>query len=173
MRKVLYGAACSVDGFIAGVHDEVDWLRWTDDVAAISNQVWRTTDTVLMGRRTYEVAVRSGTTAYPGVQNYVFSRTLAPEAASHVMLVRGDAVAFVRDLVEQTGGDICVMGGGQLAASLLASGLITEVGLNVHPIILGAGIPMFPAFGRRLPLELLESRPLQAGCFFLRYRVQA
>jgi dihydrofolate reductase len=172
MRKVLYGAACSLDGFIAGVHDEVDWLQWTDDVAEISKQVFSTTDTVLMGRRTYEAAARSGTTSYPGVQNYVFSRTLSPDAAPHVTIVQEDASAFVRAIAEQPGRDICVLGGGSLAASLFAHNLISEVGLNIHPLVLGEGIPMFPAFGRRLQLELLESRPLQAGCLLLRYRVR-
>ena len=47
MRKVLYGAACSLDGFIASRNDKVDWLQWSSDVTTISNDVWKTTDTVL------------------------------------------------------------------------------------------------------------------------------
>ncbi len=78
MRLVTYGAACSLDGYIAGPGHEVDWLKWSEDVAALTNALWARIDTVLMGRRSYEVAVSSGLTAYPGVQNIVFSRSLRP-----------------------------------------------------------------------------------------------
>ena len=172
MRKVLYGAACSLDGFIASRNDEVDWLQWSSDVTAISNDVWKTTDTVLMGRRTWEIARQKGTVAYPGVQNFVFARAPAIEYdIPNLTVVRSDAPAFVRDLKEQTGRDICVIGGGVLARSLFTDGLIDEVGLNVHPILLGDGIPMFSPGDYCANLELIESRPLQYDCFYLRYRI--
>jgi dihydrofolate reductase len=171
MRTVLYGAACSLDGYIAGESDEVDWLAWSRDVERISREVWDATDVVLMGRRTYEVAVRGGIIAYPGVHNYVFSRTLQlEEDIPNLTIVRADAPAFVRELKQQPGKDICVMGGGKLARSLFAAQLIDEVGLNVHPILLGGGIAMFPPPGRRSSWQLSEARPLQGDCFYLRYR---
>ena len=173
MRKVLYGAACSLDGFIAGEHDEVGWLHWSDDAAKISDAVWRTSDAVLMGRRTYDVAVRNGVAAYPGVHNYVFARELELDRdIPNLTVVREDAAVFVRELKRQAGRDICVMGGGQLARSLLAAGLIDEIGLNIQPILLGRGIPMFPAGFRGASLELIESMQLQGGCYYLRYRVR-
>jgi dihydrofolate reductase len=172
MPTVLYGAACSLDGFIAGEDDEVDWLRWSDDVARISGEVWSTTDTVLMGRRTYEVAVQNGIDAYPGVQNVVFSRTLTlATPVPDLTIVREDAAHFVRDLKERAGRGICVMGGGQLAHSLFAARLIDEVGLNIHPVLLGGGIPMFPAGEYRARLTLTDSRSIKHGCFYARYRV--
>jgi dihydrofolate reductase len=172
MRSVLYGAACSLDGFIAGDNDEVEWLHWSDDVARISGEVWSTTDTVLMGRRTYEIAVQNGMDAYPGVQNIVFSRTLAlSKPIPDLTIVRDDAAGFVRDLKEQEGRGICVMGGGRLAGSLLAAGLIDEVGVNIHPVLLGTGIPLFPAGDYRAHLTLTDSRPIKRGCFYARYRV--
>jgi dihydrofolate reductase len=173
MRKVIYGAACSMDGFIAGPADEVDWLHWSDDVASISQATLDAVDTLLMGRKTYAVAVRSGIRAYPGVRNYVFSRTLEPAAYPEVEVVTEDAAPFVARLVEEPGRDICVMGGGELARSLLAAGLLDEVGLNVHPVILGAGIPMFPPGFDRTALALEEARPIDGGCMLLRYRVRA
>lgn len=172
MRTVLYGAACSLDGFIAGEHDEVDWLRWSEDVAQISGEVWSVTDTVLMGRRTYEVAVQNGMEAYPGVQNIVFSRTLTlSKNIPDLTIVRDDAAEFVRNLKRQDGRAICVMGGGQLAHSLFAARLIDEVGLNIHPLLLGQGIPMFPSGDYRTRLALTESRMIEGGCFYARYRV--
>jgi dihydrofolate reductase len=172
MRNVLYGAACSLDGFIAGEHDEVDWLHWSDDVARISGEVWSATDTVLMGRRTYEVAVQNGMNAYPGVDNIVFSRTLTlSKAVPNLTIVRDDAAPFVADLKAREGRGICVMGGGRLARSLLAARLIDELGVNIHPILLGRGIPMFPAGDYRTRLTLTDSRPLKGGCFYARYQV--
>src|SRR5688500_10581675 len=172
MRTLLYGAACSLDGFIAGPNHEVDWLEWSDDVAAISKSVWSRVDTVLMGRKTYDVAVANGTRAYPGVTNYVFSRTLAPETAPEVTVVADDAVAFVRALKEQPGADICLLGGGELARSLLDADLIDELGVNIQPVILGSGIPLLPGANARHPLKLIESRPIAGDSVYILYRVE-
>jgi dihydrofolate reductase len=171
MRSLLYGAACSLDGFIAGPHDEVDWLQWSDDVAAISKSVFSRVDTVLMGRKTYHAAVANGMRAYPGVTNYVFSRTLAPEAVPEVTVVAEDAVAFVRKLKEQPGADICLVGGGELARSLMNANLVDELGVNIQPVLLGSGIPLLPSTNDRHSLKLIESRPIAGGCVYILYRV--
>jgi dihydrofolate reductase len=171
MRTVTYGAACSVDGFIARSDHGVDWLRWSNDVGAITDRFWKTIDTVVMGRKTFEVATKSGGGAYPEVKNYVFSRTLQGIDNPKVELIREDAATFVARLKEEHGKNICVMGGGDLASTLFNAGLIDEVGLNVHPVLLGSGIPMFPKVQRQIDLELIESRSLEGGCFYLLYRV--
>jgi dihydrofolate reductase len=172
MRTVIYGAACSLDGFIAGPNDELDWLRWSDDVARISSDVLGAVDTVLMGRRTYEVAVRNGTRSYPGAENIVFSRTLDPRAFPEVTVVAEDARAHVARLVERPGRGICVLGGGQLAGALFSAGLVHQVGLNIHPVLLGRGIPMFVSIERPVELALTEARELTGGCVYLRYDVK-
>jgi dihydrofolate reductase len=94
--------------------------------------------------------------------------TEAPKGAE---LVRGDAADFVRDLKARPGGDIIVMGGGELGSALIEAGLVDEIGINVHPILLGAGTPAFRPMARRVALELLEAKPIAKGCVFLRYRV--
>ena len=172
MRTLLYGAACSLDGFIAGPNDEVDWLHWSDDVAAISNSVFSRTDTVLMGRKTYEAAVSLGTRVYPGVMNYVFSRTIVPEAFPEVTVVADDAVAFVRNLKRQPGAGICLLGGGELARSLMNADLIDELGVNIQPVILGSGIPLLPGASRRHSLRLIESRRIAGDSVYILYRVE-
>ncbi|HYN06378.1 MAG TPA: dihydrofolate reductase family protein [Vicinamibacterales bacterium] len=172
MRKVTFGAACSLDGFIARPDHAVDWLRWSKDVGEITSQFWKTIDTVVMGRKTYAVAAKSGSGAYPGVKNYVFSRTLRKLDHPKVELIGDDAATFVAALKKKKGKDICVMGGGELARALFEAGVIDEVGLNIHPVALGAGIPMFPRAQRQIDLELLESRPLQGGCVYVLYRVK-
>ena len=174
MRTVTYGAACSLDGFIAAADGAIDWLHFSRDVQETTGAYWATIDTVLMGRRTWEVAVRQGGGGSgPGIATYVFSRTLTSIDRPGVTLVSSDPGEFVRDLKRQPGRGICVMGGGELARSLLAAGVVDEVGLNIHPVLLGQGVPLFRDPGHRVPLELIECRPIDGGCVLATYRVRA
>jgi dihydrofolate reductase len=171
VRKITYGAACSLDGYIARPGGEVDWLHWSADVQRLSGAYWTTVDTVLMGRKTYEAARAMGTGAYPGVTNYIFSSTLRSDPEPNAQLVRADAAQFVADLKQQAGRDICVMGGGELAHTLFEAGLIDEVGANIHPVILGSGIPLLRPLSRQIDLELIHSEGIAGGCVYVLYKV--
>ena len=173
MRTVTYGAACSLDGFIAPSDGSMDWLHFSKDVQDFMGAYWATIDTVLMGRKTWEAAGGSSSgdeKGAKGITTYIFSRTLE-RVGGGAHLVRENAGEFVRQLKEKPGKGICVMGGGELAQSLLEAGVIDEVGLNVHPILLGAGAPLFRDAGRRISLELTESRVIDGGCVLSLYRV--
>lgn len=176
MRKVTFGGANSLDNFLARSDHSVDWLLWCDEAAAIMSAYWKTIDTILMGRKTYEVALRGSPkkneSPYPGLKSYVFSATLDPKAHPHVTIVPRDAPGFVRRLKSEPGKDICLMGGGELAHSLFEAGLIDEVGFNIHPVLLGSGIPVFHTMSRQINLELLESQTFKNGCVSVRYRVK-
>lgn len=175
MRTVTYGAACSLDGFIAPVDGSMDWMHFSGDVQEIMASYWATVDTVLMGRRTWEVAMAQGggdaPAEAPTLATYIFSRTLHTITQPGATLVSSDAGEFVRQLKQQPGGDICVMGGGDFANSLFAAGVIDEVGLNIHPVMLGAGTPFFRDPGRRIQLALTDSRTIDGGCVIANYRV--
>lgn len=171
MRKVTYGGANSADNFITGPDEDVGWLRMTSDVQQIIKESWKGVDTMLMGRKTFEFGQKmSGGPAMKGINSYVFSRTLksVPEG---VELVRADAVEFVREIKSGEGGDILVMGGGELGTALIEGGLVDEIGLNIHPVLLGRGTPLFREMSRRVDLELIEARPIAEGCVLVRYRV--
>ncbi len=174
MRKLTFGGANSLDNYLARPDHAVDWLLWGKEAAAVMADYWKTIDTVLMGRKTYEVALQSGQGggSYPGVKTYVFSRTLAGNSGADVTVIRKDAAGFVRALKEQDGKDICLMGGGEFARSLFEAGLIDEIGFNIHPVLLGSGIPLFHSMSRQIDLELLECRPFKNGCVYLTYRVK-
>jgi dihydrofolate reductase len=173
MRKVTFGGANSLDNYLARPDHAVDWLLWGDEAAAVMADYWKTIDTVLMGRKTYEVAVRGGQAGgYPGMKTYVFSRTLPEDPGGAVTIVRGDAAEFVRGLKKQAGKDICLMGGGELARSLFEAGLIDEIGFNIHPVLLGSGIPLFHPMSRQIDLELQECRAFRNGCVYVTYRVK-
>ena len=123
MRTVTYGAACTLDGFIAGKDGEIDWLHFSADVNQIMRDYWKSIDTILMGRKTWEQAVKmgGGDGSARGMRTFVFSRTLRSLDAKGVELVRGDAAGVVRDLKTGQGKGICMMGGGDLARSSFSS----------------------------------------------------
>jgi dihydrofolate reductase len=171
---VTFGGANSLDNYLARPDHAVDWLMWGKEAAAVMADYWKNIDTVLMGRKTYEVAARSGHGggSYPGVKTYVFSRTLPEGSAQGVTIIRGDAAEFVRGQKAEDGKDIWLMGGGELARSLFEAGLIDEIGFNIHPVLLGSGIPLFHPMSRQIDLDLLECRPFKNGCVYVTYRVK-
>ena len=173
MRKLTFGVANSLDNYVARPDGAVDWLLWSDEVTEIMTGFWRTIDTLVMGRKTYEAALKHGGGSHPyrGVKTYVFSRTY--EAGQHpgVETVRDDAAQFVRKLKAGEGKDICLMGGGELAKPLFEADLIDEVGVNIHPVLLGAGVPLFHQMERQINLALVEHRVLRTNCVYLLYRV--
>ncbi|HEV3146036.1 MAG TPA: dihydrofolate reductase family protein [Gemmataceae bacterium] len=174
MRKVTFGGANSLDNFIARSDHSADWILWSDEAAAVIADYWKTIDTILMGRKTYEVALRSGQGdgGYPGMKTYVFSRTLPEGSAGSVTVLSQDVADFTRQLKRQEGKDICVMGGGLLAQPLFEAGLIDEIGFCIHPLLLGTGIPLFHPMRRQMELELMECRAFKNGCVFVKYLVK-
>ena len=181
MRKVIFGGASSLDNFIARDDGSVDWLMFGDEAAELVKDMWTRFDTMVMGRKTYDVAVASApkqegkkanANPYGGIATYVFSRLQEPGTRDGVEFVADDPGDFVRKLKEQPGKDICIMGGGDLAKTLFEAGVIDEIGFNIHPVLLGSGIPVFYKMSRQIDLELIECRPFKNGCVYLYYNVK-
>ena len=173
MRKVTYGGAISLDGYLAGPGESIDWLRHSDETSALIKESFRGVDTMLMGRKTYEFAQRmGGGPPHPGIKAYVFSRTLESIVERpDYELVREDVADFVRRIRQEPGGGILVMGGGELGSELIEAGLVDEMGFSIHPVLVGGGVPAFRPFGHRVELELVEGRAMAKGCVLVRYRV--
>ena len=181
MRKVIFGGANSLDNFFARKDGSVDWLMFSEDVQQLMADMWPRIDVMLMGRKTWQTSqeqfteqeLEEAAKMSAAFKTYVFSRTLtAGPAKGNVEIVNADAGEFVRDLKTQPGKDIMVMGGGELARSLFETGLIDEIGFNIHPVLLGSGIPLFHEMSRPIDLELVESRPLKHGCVYVYYKVK-
>lgn len=175
MRKLTFGAANSLDNFIARKDGAVDWLMWSDEAAGIMKDFWTKIDTILMGRKTYEVALSHGggeSADDSGIKTYIFSRTLKDEEKKGVEIISENAAEFVSDLKNQEGKDICLMGGGDFAKTLFEAGLIDEIGFNIHPVLLGAGVPLFLDMKKQINLELVECRPFTNGCVYVYYRIK-
>ena len=182
MRKVIFGGANSLDNYFARKNGGMDWLLWSDEAMELMKDFWPRFDTIVMGRKTYAVATENASppTDDKEVENpdgdmktYVFSRTLKPGAApGGAEIVADDPGEFVRNLKQQDGKDICVMGGGELARTLFEAGVIDEIGFNIHPVLLGSGVPLFHEMSRQINLELIECKAMKNGCVYVLYRVK-
>jgi dihydrofolate reductase len=170
MRRVRYQVACSLDGYIAGPDDDFDWIvpEPTFDFEAHFAQF----DTLLMGRRTYEV-VRSSGQGFRGKEVLVASRTLRPGDHPGVEVVGDELERRVRELKGRPGGDIWLYGGGELFSQLLDWGLVDTVEPAVIPILLGAGVPFLPSPSHRQRLTLTGHRAYPSGMLLLEYAVVA
>ena len=124
-----------------------------------------------------------GRRAYPGAKNYVFSRSKRKVAAlkkklatkkpeQDVEIISEGAARFVSKLRRKKGKGIVIFGGGELAKSLFKAGLIDEVMLNIHPVLLGSGIPLFHEMKQQIDLELLDCDVLKGGYLAVTYRVK-
>jgi len=174
MRKLIYHVASTVDGFIAredGSYDcfplKPDDEHITDYFASLSSY-----GAILMGRRTYEPALKVGVTdPYPNLETYVFSRSMKESPNPKVKLISDDAAGVIRRLKEQEGKDLYLCGGGEFASTLFAEGLIDEVLIKLNPVLLGSGIPLSPKLKGHLPLELMSTKVYSTGVVLLRYVV--
>ena len=183
MRKITLGLANSVDNYIAREDGGYDWIHWGEEVAKLSARFMKTIDTLLIGRKAYEVMLAAGQTSYPGAKNYVFTRSKKKGAQltralgarkrpdKNVEVISGDAAAFVKKLKQEKGKGIVVFGGAVLAKSLFAADLIDEIVLNIQPVLLGSGIPLFHEMTKEIKLKLVDCRSLKEGGLVVTYGV--
>lgn len=170
MRRVLYRVAASLDGYIAGPRGEVDWI--VSDPAIDFAALYEAVDTVLLGRRTYELTQQPGAPPWPaGWHIYVFSRTLAPTQHPAVTVICGDAGATVAALRAAPGREIWLFGGSSLFRSLLEVRQVDILEVMVIPVLLGGGVPLLETGAPLTQLALVHSQSYPSGVVSLRYEV--
>ena len=169
MRKVILCVAVSLDSFIEGPKGEYDWC-FTDQDYGLSD-FFKSIDTIFMGRKSYDVAAKhDGPSPWKGVTMYVFSRTLE-SIPGEGKLVTGDILKETMSIKNQKGRNIWLFGGAELTSSLMNAGLVDELWLSVHPILLGAGKPLFQGIKERIRTKLIDSKIYQTGLVSLKYQV--
>ena len=180
MRKVIFGGANSLDNYFAREDGSVDWLIHSAEAMELMKDMWPRFDCMVMGRKTWSTAMenfseedlKKAEEMKGGMRSVVFSRTLEPGRKGGYEIVNADPAEFVRELKQQDGKDIMVMGGGEIGTVLLEAGVVDEIGFNIHPVLLGSGVPMFHKMKKQIDLELIECKPMKSGCVYVLYRVK-
>jgi dihydrofolate reductase len=178
MRKVILDVAVSLDGYIEGPNGEYDWCFMDQDYGI--TDVMNRTDSVFFGRKSWELFGN-----YTPIDNapemekkffdmmeskkkYVFSRTL--KYVKGATLINNNVEDEVNKIKQQQGKEIYLFGGASLITTFVNSDLIDEYQLAVHPIILGAGKPLFIDIKERKKLRLVDSKAYSTGLVMLTYK---
>lgn len=177
---LVYGAICSLDGYVADEEGRFDWLAPDDELHAFVNDMERPIGTYLYGRRMYEVMVYweappedlpdvelDYTRVWQAADKVVYSRTLREVSSRRTRLKPEFDPAAVEEMKASASRDLSI-GGPTLAAQALGAGLVDEVRLFLAPVVIGGGNPVLPP-GWRAKLELLDHRRFASGVVYLRY----
>jgi len=170
MRKIIYGAGTSLDGYIARLDGSLDFLHVRPSNYSMG-PFFKTIDVALLGRKTYEVGVRmsGGKFQSHGLPCYIFSRSLPEGERDGAVFVREEPKRFVEELQNKKGKDIWLAGGGELTREFLKEDLVDELYLGIVPVLVGEGIPLFaPGFPQR-EFTLMESKAYSGGLIALKY----
>ncbi|GIK43736.1 MAG: dihydrofolate reductase [Chloroflexota bacterium] len=193
MRELIVAEFITLDGVIqapGGADEDTEggfthggWTQpyWHDDIGAHFFQAMSQADTILLGRKTWQIhggafeqmAGDPFADALNTIRKYVVSTNLESASAwRNSTLIRDNVVEAVRQLKQQPGKNILVDGSSVLIQLLAQHDLVDEYSLHVYPLVLGSGKRLFPA-GKRLDLTLVEASPLPTGVVFMRYRRSA
>jgi dihydrofolate reductase len=178
-RKIIVYIATSADGFIARPDGSVDWLdRESPKGNYGMGAFYKSIDTILWGRKTYDVALDfqkkgiAGSAFDTKVKNYVFTRSQPQSPApAGVEFVNEPIKGFATRLRKKKGKDIWMMGGADIIASFLDEGEIDEFILHVIPTFIGEGIPLIAPARRTMPLKLITCAKFTDGVVKLHYGV--
>lgn len=179
-RKIIFSVAASTDGFIARPDGSVDWLDRPSPKGNYGmNAFYKSIDTILWGRKTYEVALEFQRKGIPGsgfdrkIKNYVFTQTLPQsDAPAGIKFVNEPIRAFATSLRDVPGKDIWMMGGAGIAASFLDEGEIDEFFIHMIPVLIGEGIPLLAPRHRTIPLKLIACKKFPDGVVALHYSIR-
>lgn len=175
MRKLILGLAVTMDGYIEGPNGEYDWCFTDQDYGL--KEFFTRVDSIFIGRKSYEMAQQYAdsnggetVTGMPIMKEYVFSNTLT-SVKKGAVLISKDSITKARRIKEQPGKDIWLFGGASLTDTLIKEGLVDELWLSVHPILLGSGKRLFRENDTRHIMTLLECKAYDSGLVSLRYRI--
>jgi dihydrofolate reductase len=182
MRKILAFLVVTVDGYYEGPNREFDWPVVDEEFNQFGLEQLEEVDTLLFGRVTYEGMASYWPTPAAeqddpkvaakmnGLPKLVVSRTLKRADWANTRIIEGDVAEELTKLKQQPGKDIAIFGSSDLTVSLLGMGLVDELRIMVHPVVLGAGRSLFRTATERINLQLVQTRPFRSGSVMLSYR---
>ena len=179
MRKIILDLAVTLDGFIEGLNGEVDWCIMDPDMGF--DDFLNSVDTILYGRKSYEKwgqytpdknaseAERDLWSLVHRKKKVVFSKSLK-DVAPGVILIQDNILDQINAMKNEKGENLWLYGGASLITTFIELDLIDEFRLSVHPVVLGAGKPLFTDVKERINLELIENKRFSSGVVQLRYQ---
>lgn len=174
MRKIISGLFISLDGVVEAP-EQWHFPYFDDEMGTAVQAMMESGEEMLLGRHTYEGFAAFWPTSTDdvaermnGTRKYVVSNTLTSADWQNSTLIRGNVYKEIAELKEQPGGNLGMSGSGTLVRSLLREGLLDELHLLVHPIVVGSGKRLFDD-GPQVPLRLAESRTFGSGVLYLTY----
>lgn len=186
MRKVVVLMHVSLDGFTAGPNGELAWAIVDEEMEHYVDNLLKSVDTALYGRVTYQMMESYWPTvpANPAsskhdvdharwvenVSKVVVSKTLETVTWNNTQLVKDHIAEAISALKREPGGDIMTFGSPSLVWTLMQSGLIDEYRINLNPVVLGGGIPLFQGIDGNMPLKLVAAKPFHSGVVGLHYQ---
>ena len=165
MRRIQLFIATSLDGYIAREDGGIDWLFHDGDYGF--RRFYAGIDTVVMGRKSWELARTLEVEPFAGKRVIVFSRKLKSSPGAEI--ARGNVRAFANKLRRARGRHIWLLGGGELVRDFVAANLIDDYIISVHPILIGRGIPLFLKNTRDVKLKARGAKAFKSGLVQLTY----
>jgi dihydrofolate reductase len=178
MRKIVAGLFMTLDGVVEAPDKWQLPAHFNDEMGAVLEAGMAASDTMLLGRRTYQEFAgywpdQGSDVPFAdhinNIPKLVVSTTLDTVEWRNSTLVKGDVAQELGKLKQQPGKNISITGSGTLVAWLLRQGLLDELGLLVHPIVVGSGRRLFQDAGDQVPLKLLDSKTFSTGVQSLTY----
>jgi len=183
MRKLKLQMQVSLDGFVAGPNNEMDWMTWNwdDKLKAYVQEITAPLDTIILGRVLAEgfIPVWKERSAAPDADSFthkmvnapkvVFTKTLTENPWGNTTLATGDIVEEIKKLKARPGGDIMAYGGARFASALIKHNLVDEYHIFVNPAAIGKGKSIYNALDDKLTLKLVKATPFDCGITVLCY----
>jgi dihydrofolate reductase len=186
MRKIIVTMWISLDGFIAGPNEAMDWVLVDDEMGQYEDSMVSNADTLLLGRVTYDSFAGAwpyvpdnpdaseGEKAYARIvnalQKVVFSKSLEKAEWHNSKLMREVNPEEIEKLKQEPGKDIVIYGSASIIQQLTNLGLIDEYQLLVHPVVLGSGKPLFKDIKDKINLKLIKTQTFNSGVVGLYYQ---
>lgn len=172
MRKIIAYLATSADGFIARPDGDVAWLDrpgLTDEYGMPA--FLRSVDTIVMGRKTWDVGQKLGGAVVEGKRNIILSRTLPFHAIPGATVENIEPAEFAKRVRSERGRNVWLMGGAEVFGSFLSAGCLDEIITHIVPVLIGTGIPLLDSTARDVELKLKSTRKFSDGVVRLHYLV--
>jgi len=169
-KKVILYIACSLDGFIARKNHDLSWLFM--DQSYGFEEFEKSISSAIMGRKTYDYSKQYSDPPFIGKTNFVITseRALYPQSTDRLVFCSAeDVIRYVKEDTAEEG--VFLVGGVKLIADFINEGLLNEIVVAFHPIILGEGIPLFEGIIREVKLEFVGSESYSTGLVKLKYNV--